>query len=307
MAGLVNWISGAGSLDLGSAQAAINELVEEREQMQARIAELEESQKLLNKTILITGAGGDIGREAALNFARQGAKTILVDRVLEAVTETHNQVAALKRGESLPLTCDVTDAAGVAAAVAEGVQKFGRIDCAFVNAGVQGAFASTELYPLQDFQQVMHINVVGSFICLQEVAKAMKADAKGGSIVVTSSVAAIRGTPAMPAYVASKAALIGLVKTAAKDLAPFNIRVNCISPALIGPGHLWDRQNALHAAAGSPYFDTHPARVAANKIASVPMKRVGSLAEVVHTVCFLLSDHASYTTGANLEISGGLT
>eukprot|EP00287_Rhodomonas_sp_CCMP768_P019583 CAMPEP_0202812004 /NCGR_PEP_ID=MMETSP1389-20130828/3725_1 /ASSEMBLY_ACC=CAM_ASM_000865 /TAXON_ID=302021 /ORGANISM="Rhodomonas sp., Strain CCMP768" /LENGTH=305 /DNA_ID=CAMNT_0049483269 /DNA_START=43 /DNA_END=960 /DNA_ORIENTATION=+ len=305
MAGLVNWLGGG--LDLTSAQAAINELVEEKGQMQERLNELEAKEKFRNKTVLITGAGGDIGRATALLCACEGAKTVLLDMAVEPLADTFNQVKALDRGDALQLQCDVTDAASVAAAVGTAVKQYGRVDCAFVNAGIQGEFASTELYSVEDFQRVLSVNVIGSFITLQEVAKAMKVDEQGGSVVVTASVAAIRGTPAMPAYVASKAALIGLIKTAAKDLAPFNIRVNAISPALIGPGHLWDRQNELHAASGSPYFDRDPLVVAANKVKSVPLRRVGTLAEVAKTAAFLLSDESSYTTGANLEISGGLT
>jgi NAD(P)-dependent dehydrogenase (short-subunit alcohol dehydrogenase family) len=103
----------------------------------------------------------------------------------------------------------------------------------------------------------MDVNVVGSFNVLQTVGRAMR-DAGGGAIVTTASVAASRGTPTMPAYVASKAALVGLTLTAAKDLAPHNVRVNAISPALIGPGIMWMRQNELHASSDSPYFSRDP-------------------------------------------------
>lgn len=128
----------------------------------------------------------------------------------------------------------------------------------------------------------------------------------GGAIVNTASVAALRGTPTMSAYVASKAAVIGMTVSTAKDLAPHGIRVNAVSPALIGPGFMWDRQNELHAASGSPYFSRDPAAVASAKVASVPMRRLGSSTEVVRTVAFLLSDDASYTTGTNLVVAGGL-
>lgn len=95
--------------------------------------------------------------------------------------------------------------------------------------------------------------------------------------------------------------------SASKDLAPEGIRVNAVSPALIGPGTMWDRQNKLHAKSGSPYFATDPNVVAKNKINSVPMKRLGTVEEVVKSVSFLLSDEASYTTGINLVVDGGMS
>ena len=107
-------------------------------------------------------------------------------------------------------------------------------------------------------------------------------------------------------YVASKCAILGLTVSSAKDLAPFNIRVNAVSPALIGPGFMWDRQNELHAAADSPYFDSDPAVVGTKKIGSVPMKRLGSIDEVIKGVAHLLSDDASYSTATNLVIAGGM-
>mmetsp|Transcript_8534 Transcript_8534/g.10795 ORF Transcript_8534/g.10795 Transcript_8534/m.10795 type:complete len:137 (+) Transcript_8534:186-596(+) len=135
----------------------------------------------------------------------------------------------------------------------------------------------------------------------------MKETDTHGSILNTSSVAALRGTPTMCAYVSSKAALIGLTMCAAKDFAPYNIRVNAISPALVGPGFMWDRQNELHAKADSPYFDNDKDVVATNKINSVPLKRLGTIEEVVHTAAFLLSNNlSSYTTGTNSIVAGGL-
>ena len=110
----------------------------------------------------------------------------------------------------------------------------------------------------------------------------------------------------MPAYVASKAALLALTMTVAKDLAPDNIRVNAVSPALIGPGFMWDRQNELHATSGSPYFAKDPTTVGKNKLGGVPMKRLGSIDEVVSAVAFLLSEDGGYCCGTNIIIDGGL-
>lgn len=127
------------------------------------------------------------------------------------------------------------------------------------------------------------------------------------SIVNTSSVAGLRGTPAMVAYASSKAAVLAMTVSTSKDLAPYGIRVNAVSPALIGPGYMWDRQNELHAKSGSPYFANDPETVAKNKVNSVPMKRLGSIREVIQSVAFLLSDSSSYTTGTNLVVDGGMS
>ena len=109
----------------------------------------------------------------------------------------------------------------------------------------------------------------------------------------------------MTAYSASKAAIIGMAKSAAKDLAPAGIRVSSVSPAFVGPGRMWDSQVAAQAAARSPYFADDPVQVAEQMIGMVPLRRYGSTAEVARVVAFLLSDEASYLTGINVEIAGG--
>lgn len=273
-----------------------------------------------NKTVLITGAGGQLGRAGVLHFASEGANIVALDASAKGLEETK---AALR--ESHPsarcLTCvtDVRSEESVTSAVSDAVRTFKRIDCCWNNAGVQGAMVPTADYPLSDFKLVLDVNVLGAFTVLQAVAKAMRDSAGGAgsdggernggsgfSIVNTSSVAALRGTPTMVAYVTSKAAVLGMTMASAKDLAPYGIRVNAVSPALIGPGFMWDRQNELHAASGSPFFSRDPKAVAAGKVNSVPMRRLGSADEVVQTVAFLLSDDASYTTGTNSIIAGGL-
>src|SRR2546423_28213 len=124
----------------------------------------------------------------------------------------------------------------------------------------------------------------------------------GGAIVNVASMAGVSGAPNMPAYSASKAAVIGLTKAAAKDLAPKSIRVNAVSPGFIGPGRMWERQVAAQAAAGS---QSYAGDVAEQMIGMVPLRRYGSVQEVAAVVAFLLSDDASYVTGVNVEVSGG--
>ena len=111
----------------------------------------------------------------------------------------------------------------------------------------------------------------------------------------------------MVAYASSKAAVLAMTVSTSKDLAPFGIRVNAVSPALIGPGYMWTRQNELHASSGSPYFSNDPEEVGQNKINGVPMKRLGSVDEVLQSVAFLLSEESSYTTGSNIVVDGGMS
>mmetsp|Transcript_4168 Transcript_4168/g.5465 ORF Transcript_4168/g.5465 Transcript_4168/m.5465 type:complete len:277 (+) Transcript_4168:250-1080(+) len=267
--------------------------------------------KFQGKTIVITGAGGGFGSEGCLYFAERGAKIAALDRDAKALKETVEQVktkfpnAAIFSGE-----CDVTNADNIKKIVNKIVEKFGSIELLWNNAGYQGNIKPTLECDPKDFALVMDINVTGMFIVLQAVAKQMAKQGKKKeyySIVNTASVAGLRGTPAMCAYASSKAAVLCMTVSTSKDLAPHGIRVNAVSPALIGPGFMWDRQNELHAACGSPYFAKDPKAVAEAKINSVPLKRLGSVQEVIKSVAFLLSDDASYTTGTNLVIDGGMS
>lgn len=264
-----------------------------------------------DKTVVITGAGGNFGREGCIYFAKHGANVAAFDVNASTLEETaklvKEQVADAK---ILCQTCNVTDAVNVQAAVDAVVAEFSSIDLCWNNAGYQGRIKPTLEYDPEDFARVMNINVTGMFIILQAVAKKMQAQGKYDttySIVNTSSVAGLRGTPAMVAYASSKAAVLAMTVSTSKDLAPYGIRVNAVSPALIGPGYMWDRQNELHASSGSPYFATDPDVVAANKVNSVPMKRLGTIEEVIQSVAFLLSDQSSYTTGTNLVVDGGMS
>ncbi len=248
------------------------------------------------KTIVITGGGGTFGRVGAKYFADQGAKVVLVDVNRAALDQINDDGVTTH-------ICDVRDPNQVQAVV----DACGRVDLLWNNAGYQGAMRPLLDYPGDDFQRVMDINVVGAFRVLQACAKNMARNG-GGAIVQTGSVAGLRGTPTMGAYVASKAAIHGLTMTAAKDLAPHGIRVNTVMPALIGPssGFMWQRQNELHAASGSPYFDRDSAVVAAKKVNGVPLKRLGEVEEVVEAVAFLLSDESAYITGTSLVVAGGM-
>ena len=242
------------------------------------------------KTILITGGAGEIGKATAHRFAANGAGIVLLDINENQMAQVAQELQSYDTAVHT-FRCDVTNSEQVAQAFAGAVQQVGQLDYVFNNAGYQGAFAKTDGYPEADFQKVIDINVIGVFHVLKAAAQHLR-DSGGGAIVNMASHAGVDGPPNMLAYAASKFAVIG-------------IRVNALSPSLIGPGFMWTRQTELQAGVGSQYFDTDPKVVEQQMINSVPLRRLGSLAEVANGVAFLMSDEASYITGFNLDITGG--
>jgi NAD(P)-dependent dehydrogenase (short-subunit alcohol dehydrogenase family) len=255
---------------------------------------------------LVTGAAGDIGRAAARRLAGQGWSLAVVDHpsALEALDETRRQCAALGV-RAWSDAFDVTDAAGVERSMDTCRDTLGVPTALFNNAGYQGTFERIDRYPGADARRVFEVNVLGAFTVLSAVSAAMVAAGVAGAIVSSASMAGVSGAPNMSAYSASKAAIIGLTKSAAKDLAPAGIRVNAVSPAFIGPGRMWENQVASQATTPSPYFADDPSEVARQMIRMVPLGRYGSTDEVARVVAFLLSDDASYITGINVEVAGG--
>ena len=262
---------------------------------------------LSGRTALVTGAAGDIGRAIARRLAARGARLVLTD--LESAADGLDATVAACReiGAAADVVvefCDVTSEQAVDA-------MFDRLDGVAVvadllvnNAGYQGDFANTVDYDVSDLRRVLDVNIAGVFLVLRRFANVLVDVGRSGSVVNIASMAQ-SGAPNMLGYSASKAAVVALTKTAAKDLAADQIRVNSVSPAFIGPGAMWDRQVELQAATPSQYFASDAAEVAAQMIGSVPMRRYGTLDEVAAAVQFLLSDEASYVTGFDLHVSGG--
>ena len=262
-------------------------------------------QPFAGRTALITGAAGDIGRATAVRLAAAGARVVLAD-LTDGVHDTAAMCAEANPAVApRTVSFDVTSRHEVQRAFDDLTSQGITADLLFNNAGYQGRFGNIVDYDVDDFRRVLDINVTGVFIVLQTFANALIATRRPGSIVNSASMAH-GGAPNMAAYSASKAAVIALTKTAAKDLAHESIRVNSISPAFIGPGQMWDRQVDLQARTPSQYFSDRPDEVAAQMIASVPLRRYGSLDEVAAAVQFLLSDEASYITAFDIEISGGV-
>lgn len=267
------------------------------------------SGRLHGRVALVTGAAGDIGGAIALRAAEDGATVVLSDLPAadERLAATADACRAAGAPEVVRYHLDVTDEAAVVEAVREVAAQVGPPDAVVTCAGYQGAFTPMPGYPIGDLRTVLEVNVVGTFTVVQACADALIAAGRTGSVVAVASMAGVTGAPNMAAYSASKAAVLGLCRSAAKDLAGAGIRVNAISPAFIGPGAMWDRQVELQASTPSPYYADTPEEVAEQMIGMVPLRRYGTVQEVASVVGFLLSDDASYLTGTNTEISGGST
>ena len=256
------------------------------------------------RVVAITGGAGDIGLATARHLGRLGATIALVDLDDAKLEAARAQLQA----DGVPAhawRCDVTDEVAVEATAAAIADRLGRVRHLFNNAGILGRFHPLLDYPTDDFDAIQAVNVRGAVLVRRACARHRAAHG-GGSIVNMASMAATGGPPNMIAYATSKAAILGMTQTASRDLAPHGIRVNAVSPAYMGPGFMWTRQVELQAAAGSQYFAADPAVVAQQMIGAVPMRRYGRMEEIPGAVAFLLGDDASYITGVNVPIAGGI-
>ena len=245
-----------------------------------------------NKVVLVTGGGGGIGRASALAFARAGAKVAVTDRDVLAGEETTAQVRALG-AEAVFIAADVMQAAQVQAMVAQVVAHFGRLDCAFNNAGIEEEHMRLADCEEATFDRIMGVNVKGVWLCMKYQIAQMLTQG-GGAIVNTASVAGLVGAPKMSAYSASKHAVMGLTKSAAVEYGRKGIRVNAVCPGVIRTPML-DR-----AIAADP-------KVATTVAGAHPVGRIGEADEVAAVVLWLSSDAASFVTGLAHTVDGGLT
>jgi len=249
------------------------------------------------KVALVTGGGNGIGRAACVAFAKQGAKVVAVDRD-GAAAEATAGIIRQNGGDAVAVTADVTKSADVKAYVKAAIDKYGRVDCFFNNAGIEGKVSPIVDYDEAVFDAVLGVNVKGVFLGLKHVLPEMIRQG-GGAIVNTASVAGLVGTPGMPAYVASKHAVIGLTKTAAGEVARQGIRVNAVCPGPVDTRMIHSLEAQL-----SP---GDPASVNQRYQASLPTGRYSTAEEIANMVLFLCSDLASNTTGGQFVVDGGRT
>jgi NAD(P)-dependent dehydrogenase (short-subunit alcohol dehydrogenase family) len=249
------------------------------------------------KVALVTGGGNGIGRATSVAFARHGAKVVVVDRD-GAGAEATAGIIRQNGGEATAVTADVTRSEDVKAYVKAALTTYGRIDCFFNNAGIEGRLAPTAEYDEAVFDAVIGVNVKGVFLGLRHVLPEMIRQGSG-AVVNTASVAGLVATPGMPAYVASKHAVIGLTKTAAGEVARQGIRVNAVCPGPVDTRMIHSVEQQI-----SP---DNPAAVGERYQAAIPSGRYTTVDEIASMVLFLCSDLAANTTGGQFVVDGGRT
>jgi NAD(P)-dependent dehydrogenase (short-subunit alcohol dehydrogenase family) len=239
------------------------------------------------KVAFITGAASGIGRATAIAFAAEGAQVAIIDRSADALRETE---AAVKDtgGEILAIACDVSSPEQVEAAVAQVVGRYGQLDIAFNNAGVENNATPLHQIELDEWDRILGINLRGTFLCMKyEIAQMVR---QGSGVVVnTSSGAGIRGVQGGAAYAASKHAMIGMTKSAALDYAKQNIRVNAILPGNIE----------------TPMMDRFTGGDIQKAIDLEPVGRLGKPKEIAEAVLWMSSDLGGFVTGSAVVVDGG--
>jgi NAD(P)-dependent dehydrogenase (short-subunit alcohol dehydrogenase family) len=247
---------------------------------------------LAGKSALVTGGASGIGRATALALAREGARVAVADQTEESAATT---VALINTagGQAIAIGANVTIEADVAGMVSRSVAAFGRLDCAFNNAGIApwhvgSAGQRTHEVSQASFEGMLAVNLTGVFLCMKhEIAQMLTQG--GGAIVNTASIAGLVGLASASSYVAAKHGVVGITKTAALEYAADNIRVNCINPGYVK----------------TPMTDPTMARRYDELMAKVPMNRLGVPEEIAEAVVWMLSDRASFMTGASQIVDGG--
>lgn len=247
--------------------------------------------RLQNKIAIVTGAAGNIGLATVELFLEQGAKVMMVDR--DRVQMERIQ-AKLASDRVAGITADVTNPSDVKRYVEETTTRFGKVDVFFNNAGIEGPVKSIEEYPDEGFDAVMDVNVRGVFLGLKYVMPEMN---DNGSIVITSSIMGLKGSLKTIGYTASKHAVVGLMRSAARTLGGRGIRVNSIHPGYVDS----DMMRRIEAVD----VPENPEESRKQRLASVPMGRYVLPRDIAESVLFLSSDESRMITGQTLVIDGG--
>jgi NAD(P)-dependent dehydrogenase (short-subunit alcohol dehydrogenase family) len=242
------------------------------------------------RVALVTGAGSGIGRSSAMIFAREGAKVVVSDLVLEAAEETVERIQA-NSGTAIAARCDVTSDDEVRALVATTVKTFGRLDAAHNNAGMTHAQVLAADISEEEFDRSIAVNLKGVWLCMKHEIPQMLGS--GGAIVNAGSTAAVVGLPKFAAYTATKHGVVGLTKSAALDYAAQGIRVNVVSPG------------ATRTPMMLKAMEDNPEREQFVR-SGIPMGRLAEPDEVAEAAVWLCSDRASFITGQVLQVDGGI-
>ncbi len=250
--------------------------------------------QLRGKVAIITGAGSGIGRASALLFATEGARLVLGDKT-EAVHETAKMVRNAG-GSAIAHQIDAGLESDVEKLVAAADSEFGGLDIAFANAGISGGIAGIFDLTPQEWAEILRVNLIGPWLMVKHAGKAMVDGGKGGSIIMTASVAGIRSGAGGPAYSASKAGVINLAKVTAQQLSATGVRCNAICPGLTETGMT------------KPTFDYATAKGVTERIGRLnPLRRAAQPSELANVALFLASDQASYVNGQAIAVDGGLS
>ena len=243
--------------------------------------------RFIGKVAVVTGAASGIGRATAVAFAAEGARVAILDRTEDALQQTAEAVRAAG-GEVLTIAGDVSKPEEVGAAISRVVGKFGQLDIAFNNAGVENKAVPMAEIELEEWDRILDINLRGTFVCMKhELAQMIRQGS--GVIVNTSSGAGVRGVAGGAAYTASKHAIIGLTKSAALDYAKSNIRVNAILPGNIE----------------TPMMDRFTGGDLQKAIDLEPVGRLGKPEEIADAVLWMSADLGAFVTGAAISVDGG--
>jgi len=252
------------------------------------------AERMQGKVAIVTGSSSGIGRETARLFAREGASVVVSARREREGNGTARMIAD-EGGRAFFVRADISRAEDVQRLVSATIETFGRLDYAVNNASVEGNFKPITELTEQEWDEVLGINLKGTFLCVKYEAMAMIEQGSGGAIVNVGSVNSFLGSPDGSPYVSSKHGQVGLTRCASAELAPHNIRVNIICPGVIDtPMH-----RRLRAALGDELYD--------DVIPRVHLGRAAQPEEIAANVLFLCSDEASYITGAALTSDGGLS
>jgi NAD(P)-dependent dehydrogenase (short-subunit alcohol dehydrogenase family) len=251
-------------------------------------------QRLDGKVAILTGATGGIGEATAKLFLELGARVMLVARSEDKLAATLDRLKPL--GEVAGSIAEAADEIAFAAAVGTAVEEFGGLDILVANAGTEGTLKPVDLLTVDEFEETMRINVTGVWLSMKHCVAPLKTRG-GGSIIALSSIAGCIGFPAMAPYIASKHAVYGLVKTAALELGPSNIRVNAVGPGPIDNRMIKSLQEQL--------APDDPAALRSGIEAGIAMRRYGTNEEVAHLIAFLASSASSYCSGSIYMIDGG--